>query len=322
MTLAWLDDLRYPILNASMAGAAGGRLAGAVSRAGGLGTIGFGPAATADSVATECARVGGVGFGAGLMVWAMRDNPDVLSALLAEHPVVLSLSFGDPAGLVVTSQEAGVSVCSQVGTLAEAERALDAGVDFLVARGSEGGGHGRGEVATLPLLQQLLEFSPVPVLAAGGVATARGVAAVLAAGAVGAWVGTPFIACEESDAGDAVKRAVVEADSADTVYTRAFDIAQRTPWPVEYGGRALANQFTDSWADRLPDLQATVDADDALTTSMNEARRMNDLSIAPVYAGQSVGLVPRTRTAAEVIADLAGYAEFLQAASARFGHSE
>lgn len=322
MTLAWLQQLRYPILNASMAGAAGGRLAGAVSRAGGLGTIGFGPAATPASIATECARVGGVDFGAGLMVWAVRDNPEVLAALLAERPVVLSLSFGDPAGLSATAQEAGVSVCTQVGTLPEAERALDAGVDFLVARGSEGGGHGRGEVATLPLLQQLLELSPVPVLAAGGIATARGVAAVLAAGAAGAWVGTPFIACDESDAGDAVKRAVVEADSADTVYTRAFDIAQRAPWPAEYGGRALANDFSDTWAHRLPDLQAAVDADDALTTSMNAARRMDDLTIAPVYAGQSVGLVPRIRTAAEVVSNLAGYTELLKSASHRFGQAE
>jgi nitronate monooxygenase len=322
MTLAWLQQLRYPILNASMAGAAGGRLAGAVTRAGGLGTIGFGPAATAESVASECARVGGVDFGAGLMVWAVRDNPEVLAALLAERPVVLSLSFGDPTGLVATAQDAEVSVCSQVGTLAEAERALDAGLDFLVARGSEGGGHGRGEVATLPLLQQLLEFSPVPVVAAGGIATARGVAAVLAAGAAGAWVGTPFIACEESDAGDAAKRAVVEAGSADTIYTRAFDIAQRTPWPVEYGGRALANEFSDTWADRLPELQAAVDADDTLTASMNAARRTDDLSLAPVYAGQSVGLVPRLRTAAEVVSDLAGYATFLEAASERFGHIE
>ena len=322
MTLAWLQQLQYPILNASMAGAAGGRLAGAVTRAGGLGTIGFGPGATAETVATECARVGGVGFGAGLMVWAVRDRPEVFAALLEQRPVVLSLSFGDPTGLVASAQEAGACVCSQVGTLAEAKRALDAGVDFLVARGSEGGGHGRGEVATLPLLQQLLEFSPVPVLAAGGIATARGVAAVLAAGAVGAWVGTPFIACEESDAGDAVKRAVVGADSADTVYTRAFDIAQRTPWPVEYGGRALANDFSDEWADRLPDLQAAVEEDDTLTTAMNQARRTDDLSIAPVYAGQSVGLVGRVRTAAEVVADLSGYAQLLQAATMRFGQSE
>ena len=256
------------------------------------------------------------------MVWAVRDKPEVLSALLAEHPVVLSLSFGDPSGLTTTAQDAGVSVCSQVGNLEEAGRALDAGVDFLVARGSEGGGHGRGEVSTLPLLQQLLEFSPVPVLAAGGIATARGVAAVLAAGAAGAWVGTPFIACEESDAGDAVKRAVVEADATDTVYTRAFDIAQRTPWPAEYGGRALANSFSDEWADRLPELQATVDADDTLTTTMNAARKSDDLSIAPVYAGQSVGLVPRVRTAAEVVAELSGYAGLLTSASARFGQAE
>jgi nitronate monooxygenase len=322
MSLAWLQQLRYPILNASMAGAAGGRLAGAVTRAGGLGTIGFGPAATPQTIAAECARVGGVGFGAGLMVWAVRDNPQVLAALLEQRPVVLSLSFGDPTGLTATAQHAGASVCSQVGTLAEARRALDAGVDFLVARGSEGGGHGRGEVATLPLLQQLLEISPVPVLAAGGIATARGVAAVLAAGAAGAWVGTPFLACDESDAGDAVKRAVVDADSADTVYTRAFDIAQRTPWPAEYGGRALANAFSDTWSDRLPELQAAVDQDDALTTAMNAARRADDLSMAPVYAGQSVGLVPRVRTAAEVVGDLAGYAGLLESAAARFGQAE
>jgi nitronate monooxygenase len=322
MTLAWLDALRFPILNASMAGAAGGRLAGAVSRAGGLGTIGFGTAATPESVAAECARAEGAPFGVGLMVWVVRERPELLTAVLAERPEVLSLSFGDPAGLVPIAQEAGASVCSQVGTLAEAEQALAAGVDFLVARGSEGGGHGRGEVATLPLLQQVLAMSPVPVLAAGGIGTARGVAAVLAAGAVGAWVGTPFVACEESDASAAVKRAVVQADSADTVYTRAFDIAQGVPWPKHYGGRALANPFSDVWADRIRDLEALAETDDSLTATMIDARRHDDLSMAPVYAGQSVGLVPRIRTAAEVVGDLSGYAEHLRSAVGRFGQAE
>ena len=104
--------------------------------------------------------------------------------------------------------------------------------------------------------------------------------------------------------------------------SRAFDIAQRVPWPREYGGRALANDFTEQWADRLPDLQATVDADDSMTTAMNEARRTDNLALAPVYAGQSAGLVHGVRTAAEVVAELSGYAELLRAAASRFGQGE
>jgi nitronate monooxygenase len=114
----------------------------------------------------------------------------------------------------------------------------------------------------------------------------------------------------------------VAADAADTVYTRVFDIAQRTPWPVEYGGRALANAFSDEWAARPSELQAKVDADDTLTNAMNQARRADDLAIAPVYAGQSAGLVRGIRTAAEVVSDLSGYARLLQAASGRFGQAE
>lgn len=332
MIMTWLDHLPQPVISAPMAGASGGRLAAAVSAAGGLGMIGFGATADPATVARESAvarrdgagnasgdlerggRVPGALFGIGLMLWALEGRPGLLEASIEQRPALISLSFGDPRPFVPRVRDAGVPVCTQVGTLEEARRALDAGVDLLVARGSEGGGHGRGEVATLPLLQQVLEVSPVPVAAAGGIGTARGLAAVLAAGASAAWIGTPFAACAESELAEPLKEAVLAGDAADTVYTRAFDVAQRLSWPEVYGARALANDFTRQWAGRVPELERVVADDDEVTVRMAAARSSGDVTTAPVYAGQSAGLVDRHRTAAEVMADLSGFRTHLDAA--------
>lgn len=311
MIPAWLRNLEQPVICASMAGVGGGRLAAAVTAAGGLGTVGFGSTVTPDEVTQQCTLARPGAFGVGLMLWALEERPDVLDAALEQRPTLVSLSFGDPARLVPRARESGTTVCTQVGTLEEARRALDAGVDLLIARGSEGGGHGRGEVATLPLLQQVLEIADVPVVAAGGVGTARGVAAVLAAGAVAAWVGTPFAACAESDAPEPVKRAIIATDAAHTVYTRAFDVAQRLGWPTVYGGRALANDFSEAWADRVAELEDAVAKGDEITSAMADARASGDVRTAPVYAGQSAGLVHGPRTAAGVMAELAGFRRYL-----------
>jgi len=311
MVPGWLRRLAEPVICAPMAGAGGGRLAAAVTAAGGLGTIGFGSAATSDVVARQCELARGHAFGVGLMLWAMAGRPELLDSVLEQRPTLVSLSFGDPGPFVARVKESGADVCAQVGTLEEARRALDAGVDLVVARGSEGGGHGRAEVATLPLLQQVLEVSEVPVVAAGGVATARGVAAVIAAGAVAAWVGTPFAACAESDFPEPVKRAIIARDAADTVYTRAFDVAQRFGWPKVYGGRALANDFSDEWAERVDSLERAVASGDQITAAMADARLTGDIRTAPVYAGQSAGLVHGPRTAAEVMAELSGFRRHL-----------
>ncbi len=326
MTLPWLDALPEPIISAPMTGASGGRLAAAVTAAGGLGMMGFAFAATPEVVARECAVARGdalpdgtgAAFGVGLLLWVLEDHPEVLDDVIEQRPALISLSFGDPTRFVPRARRAGVTVCTQVGTVEEARRALDAGVDLLVARGSEGGGHGRGEVATLPLLQQVLEVCDVPVAAAGGIGTARGVAAVLAAGAVAAWVGTSFAACTESEAADSLKQAIIDRDSADTVYTRAFDVAQRFGWPAVYGGRALANDFTQEWAERVGELEVEVAAGEGITSRMNAARASGDISVAPVYAGQSAGLVHQPRAAAEVMADLAGFRAHLAAAAQRW----
>jgi len=320
VTLEWLDQLAQPIICASMAGAADGNLARAVSAAGGLGTIGFSASATTDHVAAQCAvpQAAALPFGVGFNCWALDQDAAVLDAAVACSPVLISLSFGDPTPYVRRARSGGASVASQVGTLDEARRAIDAGVDALIARGSEGGGHGRGEVATLPLLQQLVQSGDVPVIAAGGIATGRGVAAVLAAGAIAVWVGTPFAACAESCFAIPLKQAVLDAGSDDTVYTRIFDIAQQIPWPREYGGRALVNRFSDRWAERPEELAAEVARQPQMTAEMNQARQDARLDIAPVYAGQSAGLVTERLTAADVIAELATFRDHLGAAANRW----
>ena len=187
-----------------------------------------------------------------------------------------------------------------------------------MVRGSEGGGHGRNEVATLPLLQLALEKTDKPVLAAGGIATARGVAAVLAAGAQGAWIGTRFAACTESISHAKVKEAIAAAGTDDTVYTRAFDIAQQVPWPAEFGGRALRNQFSDRWADDVEGLQGEVAASPSVTEAIDAARRDADVAQAPVYAGRSAGITHGGESAADVVADLAGFRTYLRASASRW----
>ncbi len=311
---AILADLRVPVVVAPMAGAAGGRLAAAVSAGGGLGMVGVGNVATVDQVRAECgtATESGQRFGVGLMCWSLPQNPALLDVALESRPTVVSLSFGDPRPYLDAVHAAGAVVVAQVGTRTEAVDALDAGVDGLVVRGSEGGGHGRGVVSTLPLLQQVLDLTDRPVLAGGGVATARGLAAVLAAGASAAWVGTPFAACAESMFRPELKDAVIAADTDQTVYTRVFDIAQRFDWPEIYGGRALANAFTDRWAAHPDVLSESLD--DELTAQIKQARVDADLSLAPVYAGESAGLVDRARTAAEVLADFEPFRDHLRAA--------
>ena len=183
--------LRTPIVNAPMGGAAGGRLASAVTAAGGLGMLGLGSAGTPEMLRREIGLAHGR-FGIGLVHWVMAERPELLDIALGAQPALLSVSFGTDFAWVQRAHDAGVTVTTQVASVEAARRAVDAGVDVLVARGAEGGGHGEPLVGTLPLLTGVLDAVDVPVLAAGGIGSARGVAAVLAAGASGAWIGTLF----------------------------------------------------------------------------------------------------------------------------------
>ena len=246
MTLStpWSRDfgLRVPIVNAPMGGVAGGRLAAAVSAAGGLGMVGMGSDGSRAALKTQLQHVSGR-FGIGLVDWVMRSEAGLLEDALAAEPILLSVSFGTDLSWVGKARDAGIATATQVYDGIGARRAVDAGIDVLVARGSEGGGHGDVRLGTLPLLDSVLDVVSVPVLAGGGIASARSLAAVLAAGASGAWVGTRLAACPEALTGDGSRRALIAARATDTTITRVFDVAQGRPWPERFPSRVLTNDF-------------------------------------------------------------------------------
>ncbi|NOR02011.1 MULTISPECIES: nitronate monooxygenase family protein [Mycolicibacterium] len=265
--------IEVPIVNAPMGGAAGGRLAAAVSAAGGLGMIGMGSSATADQLTAELAQLDGRIFGIGLVHWVVQDRPDLFEVALAARPALLSVSFGEDWEWVRRAHEAGLTVTTQVATVDAARRAVDAGVDVVVARGAEGGGHGEPTLGTLPLLADVLDAIDVPVLAAGGVSSARAVAAVLAAGAGAAWVGTAFAACSEALTPSPARDALIAADGDATELTTEHDVAAGYRWPPSIPERVLRGS--------------------------------------PVNAGQGVGAVRREESAAELVRSLAEGAERL-----------
>lgn len=304
-------SLGCPIVGAPMAGVAGGRLAAAVSAGGGLGMIGIGGLAAPEAIAAESQipREHGRPFGIGLMAWVLEGRPDQFDAAVDAGPALVSVSFGDYAPWVRRLHDAGIAAATQVGDVESARAAAGAGVDLIVARGTEAGGHGHDRVGTLPLLQGVLDAVDVPVLAAGGIATPRGLAAVLAAGAAGAWIGTALLACTEAASSQPARQRVMAAGETGTVYTRVFDIALGIAWPPEFGGRALANDFSRTWAGREDELAADSHAREQAAA----AREKADFDTAVIYAGQAVGLVTEERSATDVVSGLAsGAGELLR----------
>ncbi len=299
-------DLTTPVVGAPMAGVAGGALARAVSEAGGLGMIGVSGSHSARFVTEQCAVPAAeqLTFGVGLMIWVLGSRPDLFEATVAAEPSLVSVSFGDPAPYVGPLHDAGIAVCAQVNTTADVHRALDAGVDILVAQGTEAGGH-TGQRATLPLLQEVLTLTDRPVVAAGGIATGAGMAAALVAGAAGVWIGTPLLSCTEGLNSPAARKRIRAASGDETVLTRAFDVAEGFAWPERWPGRALVNDFSREWHGREDELRETPDARRLVV----EGRRTGDPAHAPVYAGESVGLVTAERSATDVVRDLAAAAE-------------
>lgn len=317
--LQTLLGYREPIFNASMAGAAGGKLAASVSAAGGVGMIGCPASPTEEWISTQAAHLASTDspWGVGFMAWSLENDLSPLEAFLNYDPSLVVLSFGDPTRSAALAHEAGVLTAMQVGNATDLARAMQDDIDIVIARGGEGGGHGRNEAGTLSLLQLATAQNRKPVIAAGGIGTARGVAAVLSAGAEAAWIGTRFLACTESTGHQNVKAAVLAAGLDDTVYTRAFDIAQQLPWAEEFGGRALDNDFSQRWAGDIAGLQAA--AGDPLREQMLTARAQAQVSMAPVYAGEAVAFVHGEQSAAQIIEELAQFRQILAQTARRFG---
>lgn len=308
LTKSW--HLRYPIIGAPMAYVGRGRLAHAVSEAGGLGMIGIGSTESVDFLVREATIARGTDqtrFGIGMHTWAIERRPDLLDAAIEANPFLISISFGSPAPYVERLHRHGILLATQVNTRAEAIQAARDGVDLIVAQGTEAGGHVTGQVSALPLLQSVLDAVQVPVLAAGGIASPRGLAAALAAGAEGVWVGTALLASPECENTEQARARIVQAQETDTVLTRAFDVAQGLSWPAQYPGRALRNRFTDQWHSHIDSLPQANEA----RQQLKEAIANKNYDLAYIYAGQAVGLVTRQQSAGDVIQYLGEEAERL-----------
>jgi nitronate monooxygenase len=274
--------------------------------------IGVGSAGSVEFLEAEAAvpQSAGVRFGIGLLDWRLRRDPTLLDAALRAAPTLLSVSFGDDWSWVRRVQDAHILTAAQVFDVESARRAVDAGVDVLVARGAEGGGHGEPKVGTLPLLEAVLDTVTLPVLAAGGISSYRGVAAVLGAGASGAWLGTAFAACPESLVSESKRDALIEAQETDTILTRVFDVALGYAWPSRFPSRVLRNEFSDQWAGR----EEALVFDATARASLESALTADDRRVAHVDAGQGVGLLRAAHPAGVLVERLStGAAELLGA---------
>jgi nitronate monooxygenase len=300
--------IRHPIALAPMGGSAGGALAAAVSNGGGLGLLGGGNG-DRDWVARELPLVAAgtsAPWGAGFQSWAI--DADVVEYALRYQPRAVMLSFGDPRPFAGLVRRSGAALIIQVTDLTEARQAADVGADVIVAQGTEAGGHGakRGwsTLAFVPAVVDLV--APVPVLAAGGIADGRGVAAALTLGAAGALVGTRFLATAEALSDPDAKKAIVDGNGEDTERSNVLDIARGSRWPLEYTARTLGHPFLDRWRDAEAELAA--DPDDARRAYQDGIAR-GELPAEPVWASQAIGLIHDLPTAADLVGVLAAQAE-------------
>lgn len=305
-----LLGIEYPIVNASMAGSATGELAAAVSEAGGFGMIGGTTPSGADWLREQIriarsrtSRPFGVGF-----ISSFPGTAELAQVALDEGVAAINHSFSDPTPFVEATHAAGAKLFVQVQTLELAIRAAEAGADVIIAQGSDAGGHA-GAIGTFALLPAVVDaVAPIPVIAAGGVADGRGLAAALLLGAQGAWMGTRFVASDEWGGGAWERDAVVAATSDDTVQTRIYDLVGERPFPRENPDRMLRNAFIDRWNDREEEIPANREA---LAAEIAAGSERADLAVAGISAGVGAGLIRETRPAGEIVRGIVQEAEAL-----------
>jgi nitronate monooxygenase len=303
--------IEYPIMSSPMAMHSGGTLAAAVSKAGGLGSFGGvhqtrGPEWIREQVSIVRSQTDKP-FAVGFITAFLPMFEQHFQAVLDEKVPVVTFSFGAPQQAIDRSRSAGATVICQVQSLVHAQEAHEAGADVLATQGNEAGGH-TGTMNLLPLLVSVLDrFPDVPVMASGGVSSGRALAAVLAAGADGAWAGTAFLATPEcQEIPDLHKKLIVESDGEDTVYTRAYDVLWGAPWPQGIAERGRRNRFTDEWTGREDEIPAHREE---LQARVRAAEEAFDIADRGFLYGQSAGAVPAIRPAAEVLHAICNDAE-------------
>ena len=306
--------LTVPVVQAPIGSAATPELAAAVSNAGGLGMLALTWTAP-DGMRAGIRRTRAMTdrpFGVNVVLqWDQRERV----ALCAEESVaVVSTFWGDPGPYVEAIHCGGALHLHTVGSAEEARRAAQAGVDVIVAQGWEAGGRVRGKVATLPLVPAVVDaVAPLPVLAAGGVADGRGLAAVLALGADAGWIGTRFLLAHEASVHDEWRRRIRDASETSTSHTTAFDGG----WP-DAPHRVLRNTTLDTWeragrpvaGSRPGEADVLAHAPDGSPVQRYAATppvggTTGDVEALAMYAGQSAGIVTQQRPAAAIVREFA-----------------
>ena len=306
--LTSLLGIRRPVLSAPMAMIAGSRLVAAVGEAGGFGILGGGYGEK-EWLEQETAKLqkSSVPFGVGFITWSMARKPELLDIALKAHPRAIMLSFGDPRPFGQRIKAAGSLLICQVQTEEMAKQALDAGADILIAQGTEAGGHGASRT-TLDIVPAIIDLAAgrVPVVAAGGIADGRGLAAMMVMGASGVLLGTRFYASLECDGADEAKRRICAATSSETVRGMIFDISRKIWWPAPFTARTLINDHARRWIGRETELVHNVEA---VAAEYAVQRDAGNYDVAAVFAGGAAGLIHDIPPAAEIVERIVSEAE-------------
>ena len=300
--------IEHPICQAGMYQVAYGRLAAAVSKAGGLGIIG---SAFMDPeelrkeiqlVKTETDRP----FGVDILFAEVRGKDGTsrgytqqvdehIEATFQEGTNVIVSGLGNPGRIVKRAHAADMKVMSLVGTSQQAKKVAVSGVDVVIASGSDGGGH-VGRIGTMSLIPKIVDCVNVPVLAAGGLADGRGLVAALALGAKGVWLGTRFIATEEARGHANYKSKIVDIDEDSTVVTRAHSGKPN---------RMIRNRFTDEWASREHEIKPyPLQLNEVGELGSHRGRIEGDVDYGVLPAGQGSGIIKAVKPAGEVVRDI------------------
>lgn len=304
-------NIRHPILSAPMAFAGGGALAAAVSRAGGLGLIGggYGDSTWLDQQFDLC---DGARVGVGFITWSLRKSPSLLTDVLKRRPAAVMLSFGDPRAFVEEIRKAGALLICQCQTTDHVWDAIDVGEDIIIAQSAEAGGHGmlRGAMSFVPEAADLIAaHSPSSILvAAGGIADGRGLAAALMLGAEGVLIGTRLWASTEALVHQRHHQAIVEATGDDTIRTSVVDIARQIPWPRGITARVRQNAFTQRWHGRESELEQNVAVEGP---RYRQAFAEGDTENTGVWFGEAAGLIGAIEPASAIVEQIAAEAAAL-----------
>jgi NAD(P)H-dependent flavin oxidoreductase YrpB (nitropropane dioxygenase family) len=297
-----------------MAGAVGPELVAAVSNAGGLGMLVLWRTdpETMRRQIRETRALTSKPFAVNLNLEFPQEER--LAVCLDEGVSIISFFWRDPSSLIARAKAGGALVLHTVGTAEKARQAVDCGVDVIVAQGWEAGGHVCGRVATMPLIPAVVDaVSPTPVVAAGGIADGRGLAAALMLGAAGAWIGTRFLASEEAQIHQRYRERLLQASESDTVYLdNLFDIG----WP-DAPHRALRNSTIETWEaagrpakGKRPGEGETIGSSPLGVPVVRyqsytpAANTQGDIDAMSMWAGQSVGLVSKVRPAGEIVREI------------------